>query len=644
MKKNILRGFIALALLVLVFTLSGCGESPEVKNGKIEDISKWVKEVVKPNVTEDVDLPTTHPELGGTITWLSNDSEVIDETGTIYERGRGKVIDVEMGYYIEYNGDTVADTIVLHVCPITLEEASDKFETTLQRRVINDEKLYFVQRDIVVEGYYGIISVEITSSDNSVLTSDGKYIKPLVDTPIVLTVVVSDSYRSITKEYNMNVQGRTSLEVVEDGLAWLDANFVDMMLTAETGLPTVCGDIGATITWKSSNDSIVSNDGKVTEYVYERYVSLEAKVEFNGASQTKAYYCKVKALDTTNMTEQEILENYISSLTRPTLPKMNFTGYGDITQSYGFLYLYDGQGPDITRAIIKDGLGNKPDQDRVSTEFVCVHDTGNPSSGANAEMHSRYINNGSAGAQTSWHFSVDDVSIYQQIEDTEIAWHAGDGSRLYKLRDSGVKANLGMPLMTFSEDGYFVLGGQKTQIQVPSGTKNMRTCPYGIYTEVGPNGNWWINDCHYDSTYGAIGNNGGNRNSVSMETCVHPGSDYTKTFINAAKLSTYIAIKYDLSVDRILQHNSFSGKNCPQAIRQSGYWANFKDLCASIKFGLENYKEEYEFKWTPENSAKITETGLIAKSCAKGEVLNYSLKVNKNHIEIFSKDFSVTLA
>jgi hypothetical protein len=57
-----------------------------------------------------------------------------------------------------------------------------------------------------------------------------------------------------------------------------------------------------------------------------------------------------------------------------------------------------------------------------------VHETDNTNPGADAAMHNRYLHNGAEGRQASWHFTVDDHSIYQHIPITEVTWQAADGA------------------------------------------------------------------------------------------------------------------------------------------------------------------------------------------------------------------------
>lgn len=64
----------------------------------------------------------------------------------------------------------------------------------------------------------------------------------------------------------------------------------------------------------------------------------------------------------------------------------------------------------------------------MKPDYITVHNTDNTSAGATAEAHSRFVLNGSGGAEKSWHYTVDDKEIYQHLRDDEQGWHAGDGS------------------------------------------------------------------------------------------------------------------------------------------------------------------------------------------------------------------------
>lgn len=84
-------------------------------------------------------------------------------------------------------------------------------------------------------------------------------------------------------------------------------------------------------------------------------------------------------------------------------------------------------GKPIKQGIIQQRESMRPGSLNVPM-YVTIHNTGNDSAGANALMHSLYINR--MTNWVSWHFSVDGTETYQQIPIDEVAWHAGDGVKL----------------------------------------------------------------------------------------------------------------------------------------------------------------------------------------------------------------------
>lgn len=62
----------------------------------------------------------------------------------------------------------------------------------------------------------------------------------------------------------------------------------------------------------------------------------------------------------------------------------------------------------------------------MTPKYITVHNTGNSSKGAGADSHTKYVNN--VDISKSWHFTVDEKKIYQELPVTENAWHAGDGN------------------------------------------------------------------------------------------------------------------------------------------------------------------------------------------------------------------------
>ena len=78
------------------------------------------------------------------------------------------------------------------------------------------------------------------------------------------------------------------------------------------------------------------------------------------------------------------------------------------------------------------------------------------------------------------------------------------------------------------------------------------------------------------------GKNGpGNRKSIHIEMCVNSGSDYKKTVANTAEITRRLMSQFNIPIDRVVQHNKWSGKNCPRHLRAGDWgicWADFINL------------------------------------------------------------------
>ena len=70
----------------------------------------------------------------------------------------------------------------------------------------------------------------------------------------------------------------------------------------------------------------------------------------------------------------------------------------------------------------------------------------------------------------------------------------------------------------------------------------------------------------------------GNTESISIEICVNLDGDYNQSVENGAKLAALILKEENIDISRMVQHNYWTGKNCPEQIRacKNGIcWSHF---------------------------------------------------------------------
>ena len=80
-------------------------------------------------------------------------------------------------------------------------------------------------------------------------------------------------------------------------------------------------------------------------------------------------------------------------------------------------------------------------------------------------------------------------------------------------------------------------------------------------------------------------NGPGNRTSIAIEECVNSDRDAAKTRRNAAELHAFLIKELKLqggTVNALVQHNRWSGKDCPAEIRRLGLWPSVVSLVSGF--------------------------------------------------------------
>lgn len=76
-----------------------------------------------------------------------------------------------------------------------------------------------------------------------------------------------------------------------------------------------------------------------------------------------------------------------------------------------------------------------------------------------------------------------------------------------------------------------------------------------------------------------------NRNSINIEICVNPETDYYTAVDKAEQLAAQLLKQYGWGTDRLKRHYDASGKNCPRRIQAEGRWSEFVKKTAAYMKG-----------------------------------------------------------
>jgi hypothetical protein len=75
----------------------------------------------------------------------------------------------------------------------------------------------------------------------------------------------------------------------------------------------------------------------------------------------------------------------------------------------------------------------------------------------------------------------------------------------------------------------------------------------------------------------------GNMTSIALEICVNSDGDYKKAVANAAEVTRQLMQQFNIPVSNVVQHNHWSGKNCPYIMRSGKAGVTWNDFLNLLK-------------------------------------------------------------
>lgn len=346
------------------------------------------------------------------------------------------------------------------------------------------------------------------------------------------------------------------------------------------------------------------------------------------------------------------ITNFLNLIHKQTIKNRKFYTFGyqkeyhkKANYDYGYIPFVTGLDFFEKEEIIpKTNPRNRCGDLKEFTEFVVVHDTASGAPSANGRAHANWINSMAndinSTTTVSWHFTVDEDGIYQHLPTDEVGYHAGDGTSV-KLTyvDTNIQAENERCKVTINEQGFFEINGKNTNIEAPRNNegnivKNNQLPYQGINVKIGNKGTYLLGNTYWNNSYGILANKGGNLNSVGIETCVNYGSDYIKTMRQTAYLVAKLLLKYDLGLEKVKQHNFFSGKDCPMTIRHANMWEEFLDIVNIYLIYFKDFKG-YNFKFESLSKEFLDNSGKVIKH-KDDLIVKYKVEVSK---EDFKKEY-----
>ena len=231
--------------------------------------------------------------------------------------------------------------------------------------------------------------------------------------------------------------------------------------------------------------------------------------------------------------------------------------------------------------------------------------------------------------EVSYHFGVGNDGVYSSLPENYAGWHAGTGDRITTWYPSGVMVEPGDPELaktTLEADGYFYINGRKTNYEntVQPGAK---------LTEMGfaykvVDGQYYMPDFWYSSTYQRVCSKGGNMNSIGIESSVRQNLDLWLTWQYSAQLCAHLLLKYDLPLSQLVGHCFWTGKWCPQPMLENDLeiWNEFVQMVKREMIRMASYSD---YKLTLSTTSNYLQTdGRIKSQPETSKCITYDVTYN----------------
>ena len=391
-------------------------------------------------------------------------------------------------------------------------------------------------------------------------------------------------------------------------------------------------------TYKSLNEKVatVDSNGVVTG-ISTGYTEILVSLKSNETVNTSIGITVVEEYSSMN----EVLQYFVSIAESNNIVKnIKVTGWQRVytyelkTSVIGYLF----EDLVITENIAPLGNGVRPGT-IFKKEYICVHDTGDVDYSAKDWSDTVYNNYNALTGKSygaSYQYVIDNKDCYHNIPDNERSYHAGDGNRTYEEIPSGVYGTEKYPTITITEDGYYAIDGQKSTVLAPTYNgqilKTSDINDYGIRCVI-RDGQYYLGKTWYDTTYRKIGNYGGNNNSIGIESCITEGEDVYYTWQRLAKLVAKLMDENGLTIDDVVTHHYFSGKNCPQTMREAGFYLHFKRLVEIEYNVLQFIKQGYILSFESGNTEYVNNSGRVLKTSPVSKNINYTITVEKDGVK-----------
>ncbi|HNZ50478.1 MAG TPA: N-acetylmuramoyl-L-alanine amidase [Bacilli bacterium] len=240
-------------------------------------IKKDLLSKVEPSARANITLPSTDEIYGATIAWKSSNEQVITNDGVVIQKEYDS--QVQLSLTINYEGKVLSHSLPFTVIGYAYEIVADAFLEQFSPNITHS-----YDNIKTTNAAYPNAVITWSSSNELVFTNQGVYKNPKADTPFDIEVQVGFSNQPDVYTFTKQVIAKSvpPLTAIKNELLSKFETNVHMNIA----LPSTDEVYGSTITWESSDEQVITNDGVVFQKEYNSQVQLSFTIAYEGETLT----------------------------------------------------------------------------------------------------------------------------------------------------------------------------------------------------------------------------------------------------------------------------------------------------------------------------------------------------------------------
>jgi len=384
------------------------------------EIETSLRNSIPENTNTNLDLITAYS--GSIITWTSSNPLVLDNNGTLLSNQVRTSITLTAT--ITFQSETRDFAFVTNVGNNLSITRHDLIFDSIRTRIPATHHADFTAMTSISDSMFGS-TVRITSQNQAIMNNQGVIFRTINSQDVTLDVSIT--YRNVEAIFQRPV---TILPLSGDEVMNLLRDLVnkefDLLEKGEImQLRTTFPEVGRSVTYSSSEVGFVSATGRVRHTLNPGEITIKAYFIEPGLRPLVVFertFANPFVTENKDDFIQTFLDDffedrlYISDLNQRSL---------DIIEDILPLYRYTRPG------------------ELMEVRYIIVHETANTREGAGARGHNNFLQ-GKRGPEDiiSWHFTVDDLEIFQHLPINERANHNMDTPRPNGVTDHGIGIEL----------------------------------------------------------------------------------------------------------------------------------------------------------------------------------------------------------